>query len=378
MGVSHLARKMVARISRNMGYQPDADLMVEVGAASLVHDVGHGPFSHTFEDVLGDLGTPFRHEKMTMRLIEEESDLNRELVAYSKDLPQRLSGYFDIKRRTRDHWKYKVVSSQMDADRLDYVQRDAKFAGIYGHEFDIERLLDLISIHDETCIAVDRGAIEAVEAYLLTMDQLYRSIYYHKAVRSASQMVSRAIQRAVILHKDGDSSVFPDINGVSNPLVELIEKGSDVSLRTYTRLTDATMWWLIDLWREHRDPILSRLTVGLLRRSLFKAVDVPEGSYAKTTALLERAKGIARDLFPDVTGAENYFVTLDDPSRVSYKGYDWGNETADESVWLTGDGRKELPLEAKGESAIVDALRLRMYLPRLIVPAEVREKLTQS
>jgi uncharacterized protein len=69
----------------------------------------------------------------------------------------------------------------MDADRLDYVQRDALFAGLKGHGFDIERVLDLLYHHNNS-IAVDRGVIEAVEAYLVTIDQLYRAIYYHHAV----------------------------------------------------------------------------------------------------------------------------------------------------------------------------------------------------
>lgn len=378
MGVSHLAREMVARISRNMGYGDDHELMLEVGVAGLLHDIGHGPFSHTFEDVLGDLGTNFKHEKMTVRLLlEEGTDVNTVLKSYSNDLPERIEPYFDIKKRPADHWKYKIVSSQMDADRLDYVQRDAKFAGISGHGFDIERLLDLISIHDHKCIAVDRGAIEAVEAYLLTIDQLYRSIYYHKAVRSASQMISRAIQRAVFLYRGGDETVFPSINGAPHPIVELIDRGSEVSTATYGRLTDATMWALVDTWRDHKDSVLCVLASMLTRRELFKAIEIGESNYGRTAALVERAKAATKELFPNVPDAEEYFVTVDDPSRVSYKGYDWGNEAADESVWLTGGGKKELPLEAKGESAIVDALRGRMYLPRLIVPSVVREKLTK-
>ena len=161
----------------------------------------------------------------------------------------------------------------MDADRLDYVQRDALFAGVKGHGFDVERILDLIYHHNNS-IGVDRGAIEAVESYLVTIDQLYRAIYYHHAVRAATQILLSLFRRAFKLHKSGDRSIFRDFCGEPHPMVELLTKGDEISLASYQRLTDFVVWTLIAEWRFHGDTILSDLSSRVMDRRLFKTLQI--------------------------------------------------------------------------------------------------------
>ncbi|NKL23488.1 HD domain-containing protein [Rhizobium leguminosarum] len=377
LGVQHVARVMFEKICRNRDISEDNDVKLEVLVSSLIHDVGHGAFSHTMEEILKENKVKFHHEEMTKKFIlSDESSINRILSEIDGRLPDMIASFFDKKMRVEDHWKYKIVSSQMDADRLDYVQRDASFAGLRGHGFDFERLVDLLDVHEGKSIAINRGAIEAVEAYLVTIDQLYRAIYNHQAVRAATQMLLSLFRRAVNLWKDGNAAVFPNIGNVPHPIIELFEKGADVGVAAYGRLSDATIWALIEYWRYSEDLVLSDLSKRLMRRDLLKAYDLGEMSYVKWTdqkdkALELTAKIVGHEIAP-------YYVALDEPSRTSYKGYDFNPDSPDESIWLTGAGKRDRPLEDDPDSVIVKALRGKTYFPRLIVLSDVREKLIES
>ncbi|TDR93359.1 HD domain-containing protein [Enterovirga rhinocerotis] len=373
MGVMHVARTMYERISRNMSEPESEDEKFLIQVAGLVHDVGHGPFSHTMEEVLKENGVDFHHENMTKRFIlEDGSEIFRLLSDIDPDIPDKLMPFFDKKRRVIDSWQYRIVSSQMDADRLDYVQRDALFAGLRGHGFDIERVFDLL-FHHENSIAVDRGAIEAVEAYLVTMDQLYRAIYNHHAVRAATQMLLRLFRRAVKLHQGGNHSVFPPVLGASHPMSELLVQGDKIELDKYLRLTDAAMWSLIDVWQFSDDQILSDLSSRIVGRRLFKTISIDPIDVAKTQSLIARAEDEVARVYGEE--ARDYYVMIDEPTRTSYKGYDWRPDTPNESIWLTGGGQAPRPLEDEDENAIVTAFKQKRHFPRLVLPEEVREAL---
>lgn len=377
LGVSHVARVMFEKICRNRDMPEDNDLKLEVLVAALIHDVGHGAFSHTMEEILKENRIKFHHEEMTKAfLLRTDSSINRILAEVDADFPNLIASYFDKKLRTDDHWKYKIVSSQMDADRLDYVQRDASFAGLRGHGFDFERLMDLLDIHDGKSIAVNRGAVEAVEAYLVTIDQLYRAIYNHQAVRAATQMLLGIFRRAVTLWKDGDTTVFPAQGDKPHPIIELLEKGVEVGVAAYGRLTDATIWTLLEFWRSSPDKVLADLSRRLMRRDLLKSYDLGELNYTKWTDQKDEALGMTAKFVGEEFAS--YYVALDEPSRTSYKGYDFNPDSPDESIWLTGAGKRDRPLEDDPDSVIVKALKGKTYFPRLIILPEVRDLLRNS
>ena len=127
----HVARTLYERISRNMSEAEDDSVKLLVQVAALIHDVGHGPFSHTMEEILKENKVDFDHESMTKRFItDSDSGINKLLCEYDSQLPGLLVPFFDSTTRRQEHWSFRLVSSQMDADRLDYVQRDALFAGL--------------------------------------------------------------------------------------------------------------------------------------------------------------------------------------------------------------------------------------------------------
>src|SRR3546814_8725331 len=120
MAGSHLGGEMYDRIVRNTGELAVPESRLLVVTAALLHDVGHGPFSHTLEEILASSDVAFGHETMTVRLIEEEgSEINQILRQVDNALPGQLAAFFDKSRRASDHWSYRLVSSQLDADRLE-------------------------------------------------------------------------------------------------------------------------------------------------------------------------------------------------------------------------------------------------------------------
>lgn len=378
LGVAHLAGEMYDRIARNMGEKVDEDIKTETMVAALLHDIGHGPFSHTLEEILRASGIEFDHEVMTIRFIEEqENEVGRIVRELDDEAPARLSKYIDKKRRRgQETWQYKLVSSQLDADRLDYTMRDSMFAGLKGQGYDLPRLLDLLH-HKENKLAVERGAIAAVEAYLITLDHLYRSIYYHHAVRAANRLLTSIFRRAFTLHADGDVSIFPNLIGDRrHPLALLAEHGQKIDLESYARLGEHQAWTLIDYWKDHNDPILKDLSERLLSRRLFKAKEVNIQKWNATQELVDRAKQMTIDRIGHVgPNTVDYYVGVDEPTRTSYKRYDWSPEGAEDSIWMIGEDRDPSPIEDESESKIVLALKETTYFHRLIFPAELKGEL---
>ncbi len=374
MGVHAVARRMYSKICRNSSEPEDPEWRLTTAIAALTHDLGHGPFSHTLEEILGK--EQFNHEEMTRRfLVEDGSAIKGVLREVDEELPSKLELFFEEKKRPQDHWGYKIVSSQLDADRLDYVQRDALFAGLRGHGFDFERLLDLLS-HHEGKVAVYKGALTAVESYLIALDQMYRSIYYHRTVRAATQMLLKLVGRAIELHKQGDITIFPvDQFDTTHPMALLVDQGSNVALDVYSRLTDVSLWQLMATWENHKDPVIAMLARRISRRELLKSIEVDETNYVKVNKLHNQAIELTKSMYKNIEGAENHLVAFDSPTRTSYKRYNWKPESDSESIWLLDGNGGPLPLEDFEGSPIIQSFRKGVWPTRLFVMPDVREAL---
>jgi hypothetical protein len=250
------------------------------------------------------------------------------------------------------------------------------FAGVKGG-FDITRLLDSLQQLDGTRIAVDRRSIVTVEAYLVMLDQMYRAVYYHHAVRAASALLSSTVRRAFQLFRNGDAAVFPPIaQGEAHPLQDLAQQGQKISLRQYARLGEFHVWTLIEAWQGHTDKVLSDLAGRLMRRRLFKTIDVDPAHHRDLTTIIEHAKILTKRLLSYVDDeAVQFYVFLDEPDRTSYKRYDWRSESPDESIFLAMDGGKGTPIEENPHSKIVAALKETKYFHRLIIPEEIKASL---
>ena len=383
LGVCHIAHLMYDSVVRNMGEEEAADVRLEVGAAALLHDIGHGPFSHTLEQILKKLDVPFDHEVMTKRIITEaDSSVFRLLKSVDADFPNRILMFIDKPSRNEDKWQYKLVSSQLDADRLDYLLRDTQYTGVRGCTFDLDRILDLLHHVDHKFIAVEQGGMEAVESYILALDRMYRAVYYHHAIRSANFVLESCVSRAVELHRKSDfnEKVFPDFRGEEHPLALLARDGHDIELKVYLRLGEHHIWALIEYWLESSDPILRDLAQRSYHRILFKSKEFNPMDFTSSSRLKARAEELVLNTIEGITEETvHYYVGVDEPTRLSYKRYDFKpEEGATESIWITGDNRSSRPIEQEEEAKFLPAL-MKIYHPhRLIFPEEIRNELLKG
>jgi len=349
---------MLDAIERNSGKPIDVQVREDTVLAALLHDVGHGPFSHTLEEILGH--DQFDHEAMTVRfLTEPDSEITTLLERSSPGRSQRLAEYIDKDRRTEHHWWHAVVSSQLDADRLDYIQRDARMAGIDNHRPDIERLISHISCYQDGLV-VDHRAFDVIESMLLALDHLYGAVYFHRTVRAATVTVQAVLSRV----KARVAKELPE----GDPLRALLEQRKEIALDDYVRVTDASFWYHLDRWRQSEDEELSFYVKRLGRRKLPKHLELPENELKKARQLENKALELAGAKFPGFN--LDSLVTLDTPSRVNYKRYAVDGDFPI-FTWER-DATKPRRIEDIEEvRSIVPKVARKFYRSRLFVPPEI-------
>jgi uncharacterized protein len=172
LGVTDLARRMYRNAVLNCGDPVTDEAMAVVTASALLHDVGHPPFSHAVEAILD-----VDHEELTVRAIYDETAVRTTLLdfggeAFVETIASHITG-------DSDQATASVISSQLDADRMDYVLRDGYHAGVPNSQFDVDRILQMSHI-DESGLVFDYRATTAIEGYFIARYHLYLQLYYHK------------------------------------------------------------------------------------------------------------------------------------------------------------------------------------------------------
>ena len=383
LGAAHVAGLMFDTIVRNTPDAVEQDRgrlqrdREDTILATLLHDVGHGPFSHTLEDIAEANSIEFKHEKMTVRILEEEgSDIYAILSEHDTSLPGRLVAFIDKRRRDQENplWYHSIVSSQLDADRLDYLMRDAYLAGIRTHSFDLTRLIGALGVRKRE-VVVDSRARDIVDSYLLALDHMYASAYYHHTNRTASFLLTAIIRRAVDLARASDNArpaLFPPIFGDAiNPLWSLFEQGAQIPLRTYQDLDEALIWTHIMVWSYSPDPILSGLVADLNHRRLPKSLIVPVHSVNKIrlNAIEKQAKIEFSKSHP--TSDPSYFIGIDCPVRKTYTKDAWDDESiAPIKLCRLDDDATALESDPLSLVHVLDARKL---YPSIIVPPDMRD-----
>src|SRR5437016_3082082 len=189
LGVMETARKILDQLGQSHYIAPEPRTICL--CAALLHDLGHGPFSHVFERVSG-----IEHEELTRRVIlDPASGIHATLLRRDPSLPEKIADFLACKpRRT---FLCDVISSQLDADRLDYLLRDNLMTGSRYGGYDLRWLLHSMTIDEKSDrLAVNWKGVSAVEAYLQARYHMYRNVYFHKVVRAAEGMLRLALKRA--------------------------------------------------------------------------------------------------------------------------------------------------------------------------------------
>ncbi|MFE8697825.1 HD domain-containing protein [Cytobacillus sp. FJAT-53684] len=331
LGVYEIIRRIADDVFNGRPEWNEEDRLLSLCAA-LLHDLGHGPFSHSFEKVF-DLD----HEYFTRAIILGKTEVNKVLSRVRKDFPIKVAEV--IAKTSKNKLVVSLISSQIDADRMDYLQRDAYFTGVsYGH-FDMERILRVMQPREDQ-VVIKQSGMHAVEDYIMSRYQMYWQVYFHPVTRSAEVILTKILHRAKHLQAQG-------YDFKSQPIHFYSMFNNKVTLEDYIKLDEAIILYYFQMWQEEEDLILRDLCRRFMNRNLYKYAEFdPAKEYKKLAELSV--------LFEKAGIDPEYYLVVDSSSDLPYDFYRPGEEEERLPIHLlmkNGDIR-----ELSRESEIVDAI----------------------
>ena len=358
IGVMHLMTRALNLLSSRHNISAEARVVARAGA--LLHDLGHGPFSHVVEKVFG-----FHHEDWSKRIVlDPGTEVNRVLREFDAGLPALLGALFE--KSYKPAFVCQLVSSQLDCDRMDYLLRDSLMTGAKYGVYDLEWVLHALKIDDSSDrVCVESKGLSAVEEYLQARYHMFRQVYFHRTLRAAEAVLVSSLKRARHLIEAGKLALG---NGAA--VFEKVLTGKPVSTEEYLQLDDNDLMFHLKVWSRADDAVLRDLSSRLLSRQLFKTMDVDlAGSELERFWL--RAEGVVRDAGFDPT----YYLVKDRASDVPYYGYYSPERGTPQSLIYveTERGTKEI-------STISNVVRsmLGYQIDRVCFPVEVSRQLVEA
>ncbi|MEO6584535.1 MAG: HD domain-containing protein [Ferruginibacter sp.] len=253
--------------------------------AILLHDIGHGPFSHALEQVMAE---GMHHEQISMLLIKE-------LDAHFNGQLQLAIAIFSNQYHKK--FLYQLLSGQLDVDRMDYLTRDSFFTGVNEGAIGYDRILKMLTVHNGELMVEEKG-IYSIEKFLVARRLMYWQVYLHKTVLSAEQMLQRIIKRARYI---GAVCQEPLNRFINEPL-------ENATLQDFCSIDDYDVLMAIKQWRNHSDIILSVLCKGIIDRVLFKVKYFTNRVDAEQVSALQQK------------AADKFNVTFDDAGWLVFTG----------------------------------------------------------
>lgn len=328
-------------------------------AAALLHDVGHGPFSHALERVFSGVD----HESLGLQVVRRR--LAPILERNGLD-PARVEGI--LAGTDPNPVFHELLSSQLDVDRMDYLQRDSLYTGVKYGLFDIDRIVDTVlpmreGPEEPLLAAVDPKGTEAVEEYLFSRYFMHWQVYLHRTVRAAEVLLRVVLQRARAVHAETPGAVHLPPN--LRFLFETLPHEEDRFLDSFLNLDDFDFFHAIKLWRQSPDPVLADLASRFVGRRPFKALDHPgEGE------VLDRI----RESVQECHGADwEWYLHEDTPSDRGYGVYEPGSARIPIRVLIDPPFRwQEISQVTRTEAVLALARQVRR--PLLLMTGESRKR----
>ena len=277
LGVYEIVRRMVTEI-KSLSVELSEYDKICVMLAGLLHDVGHGPFSHAFEHV-----TKHSHEDYTAKIILGETELNQVLTEVSPRLPEDIVSI--IEHNHPNDILNQIISGQLDADRMDYLLRDSYFSATSYGQFDLERILRTMRVRkideNKKALVVKYTGIHSVEDYIMARYQMYWQVYYHPVARSYEAVFIQLFNRLKDIFRD-NKEYFSDMK----VLIPFLEKNV-VSVEEYFKLDENSLLYCCSLIQDKDDEIAADLARRLQNRRLFEYVDYSEENLAQIKNMLK-------------------------------------------------------------------------------------------
>lgn len=277
LGVYEIVRRMVTEI-KSLSMELSEYDKICVMLAGLLHDVGHGPFSHAFEHI-----TNHSHEDYTAKIILGETELNQVLTEVSPRLPEDIVSI--IEHNHPNDILNQIISGQLDADRMDYLLRDSYFSATSYGQFDLERILRTMRVRkideNKKALVVKYTGIHSVEDYIMARYQMYWQVYYHPVARSYEAVFIQLFNRLKDIFKE-NKEYFSDMK----VLIPFLEKNV-VSVEEYFKLDENSLLYCCSLIQDKDDKIAADLARRLQNRRLFEYVDYSEENLAQIKNMLK-------------------------------------------------------------------------------------------
>ncbi len=308
LGVYEIVRRMVTEVPDIAGALDERE-KITVMAAGLLHDIGHGPYSHAFEVI-----TKCPHETYTCMIIEQDPEIRGILEQTAEGLSKDVADV--IRHESSNPILPQIVSAQLDADRMDYLLRDAYFTGTKYGEFDLERILRVLRVRDGRIVVKESG-VYAVENYIMARYHMYWQVYYHPIARSYENLIVSLFARLRDLEHEGK---LPE----SVPVFEPLLKGRQLTLEEYFVLDEYACSYAFEMLRKAEDPVVGDLASRLLDRRLFDYMEASEENIGKVTELLKKA-----GLDPA------YYLARDGVRQKPYEPY---SKDAGNAIWVRMHG----------------------------------------
>lgn len=367
LGTAHVMSRFIERIRSISDQLPywqrlTTERARDAMAAALLHDVGHGPFSHLFEEAI--VGSKSHEEWSSRIVLSEETEVHQVLRATDPGLPKRVASL--IRGEHELPYLAHAVSGTFDVDRCDYLLRDAHFTGVSYGSYDLDWLLRSFCLAPPRepggapTLAIDGAkGLPAIESFTLARVFMFQQVYFHKASRASDWLLAKIFGRVRTLLSDGHR-----IFGVP-PAVARLARDEDISLDEYLSLDDSIIWSALAEFRKGKDKILADLSTRLTTRRLFKALELFGEDATKSGRA--RCLDVARSLAEEAGLDPEIYVGLDAPSVATF------DDSKDPLTVLFPDGTERRPADV---SFLLSRLRGQILSrPRIIYPPEIREAL---
>lgn len=350
LGVYEVMRRILEKFVSHSSWQTvinswDEEDRLLCLAAALLHDVGHGPFSHGFEKVFQT-----DHEQWTRKILMGDTQIAQVLSRVSNQFAQKVS---DVIGKTYENKLIiSLISSQIDADRMDYLLRDAYYTGVNYGTFDIERILRVLRPHEDYAV-VKYSGMHAVEDYIVSRYQMYWQVYFHPVTRSAEVILRNIFKRVRYLQQQEYSFVHEPV--LLTPFFK-----EQVSTQDYLSLDEHTVMYYMQVWLNEDDEVLVDLCDRFINRRLFKYKECDPSLLMKYWLELQ-------SLFTQVGLDPDYYLEFESSSDLSYDFYRPGEEGERQPIHLEmpGGELKELSRESNIVQAITGKVRTdhKLYFP---------------
>jgi HD superfamily phosphohydrolase len=360
LGAFHLATRILAKLRNRYTITEEDQTAVRV--AALLHDIGHGAFSHVLETILR-----FHHEDFTIEaVLSDETEVGGILRDHSPILAGRVA---DIIRGTfRPMALAQLVSSQLDVDRMDYLLRDSLMTGVKYGVYDLEWIIKSIEINEaDDQLYVSARGLYAVEDYLQARYYMFRQVYFHRTLRAAETILQALLRRALQLFKAGQP-----VWHAPGTAFEKILCGTKLSLKEHLSLDDYDVIYYIKQWQHSSDPILADLSSRFLNRRLFKAFDLDMPADQRPD-FIDAARRIVES---HGFSPEFYFVE-DKAGDVPHYFYTSDRSKPKNLIYVEDGFSRPSIREISEISSAVRGLQAEYRIHRICFPAELKDEVSK-